>query len=52
MNEIIKFRAAEQKKGEKVEVSEDDIRELEEQYESMIYEKEENQIQQESDQMA
>ena len=36
-------------KGEKVEVSEDDIRELEEQYESMIYEKEENQIQQESD---
>ena len=45
MNEIIKFRAAEQKKGEKVEVSEDDIRELEEQYESMIYEKEENQIQ-------
>jgi len=49
MNEIIKFRSVEEKKGVKEVVSKDDIQEMEENYENMIYEKEENQIQQESD---
>ena len=49
MEEIIKFRAAENKKGIKEVVTEDDIKEMEESYENMIYEKEENQIQNDSD---
>ena len=49
MNEIIKFRAAEVKKGFKEVVTRDDLREMEDNYEAMIFEKEENQIQQESE---
>ena len=45
----MKFRQAEQKKGIKEVVAQDDIKEMEEQYENMIYEKEENQIQNDSD---
>ena len=45
MNEIIKFRAAEVKKGYKEVVTEQDLREMEDNYEAMIFEKEENQIQ-------
>lgn len=49
MQEIIKFRQAEAKKGIKEVVTKDDIVEMEEQYEAMIYEKEETQIAHESD---
>lgn len=42
MNEIIKFRAVEVKKGFKEVVSIEDIREMEDNYEAMIFEKEEN----------
>ena len=52
MQEIIKFRQSEAKKGQKGVVSNDDIQEIGEEYENMIYEKEENQIQQESDTLA
>ena len=49
MQEIIKFRQAEAKKGIKEVVTKDDVVEMEEQYEAMIYEKEETQIAHESD---
>ena len=42
MEEIMKFRQAEQKKGIKEVVTKDDIEDMDEQYENMIYEKEEN----------
>ena len=38
----MKFRQAEQKKGIKEVVTKDDIEDMDEQYENMIYEKEEN----------
>ena len=48
MQEIIKHRVSEYKKVKDI-VTEDDIRELDEQYEEMVFDKEEQQIQQESD---
>lgn len=42
MNEIVKFKQSEEKKGLKTLITMDDIQELESQYEAMIFEKEEN----------
>ena len=49
MEEIVKFRVADKKKGVKEVVDATDISEMEGQYEAMIFEKEEQQITQESD---
>ena len=49
MTEIVKHKQNERKKGVKETVTKEDIGEQEEAYEAMIFEKEEQQIQQESD---
>jgi len=45
MNEIIKFRVSENKRGVKELITEEDCDELDQKYESMIFEKEEIQLQ-------
>ena len=52
MTMILKFKQTETKKGVKQDVTQEDIQDLDDKYQEMIYEKEENQIQQESDLLA
>ena len=49
MTDIIKFRQAEAKQGFKEVVTKEDLAEMDEKYETMVYEKEETQIANESD---